>query len=251
MSAEITPTERRLIDEAIAAGRVRIIPKGESSFAGAWWDGNRLVSGDEKQSIRHGVNSFYDNRARADRLKEADRKPRKQRGRTMEQLRAEQKARLDEKVAKVRAFAVGKTAEEVCAFMGIQPDSAMHFCRTHNIPVPPRLSTREIDAKRRRDGLQAMDTSNRTILELAEIFGATPQVIYKDMQRYNLPYAPAAPIVQIRAETIQRRASVAELAVKNMSIRRMAIRLGVSQNTVANDLDALGLRQAIHRKVKA
>ena len=40
---ELTPTERHLIDEAVAAGRVRRIPPGVSAFALTWDEGRRSL----------------------------------------------------------------------------------------------------------------------------------------------------------------------------------------------------------------
>lgn len=46
----IDPTLRRLIDEAVAAGRVKVIPRGVSGFGHATWDGdkNQLVYADRR-----------------------------------------------------------------------------------------------------------------------------------------------------------------------------------------------------------
>lgn len=46
----LDPEARRLIDEAVAAGRVKVIPRGVSAFTPAMWDGdkNRLVGLDPR-----------------------------------------------------------------------------------------------------------------------------------------------------------------------------------------------------------
>lgn len=46
----LDPTLRRLIDEAVAAGRVKVIPRGVSGIGTARWDGekNQLVAADNR-----------------------------------------------------------------------------------------------------------------------------------------------------------------------------------------------------------
>lgn len=64
----MTPTERRLIDEAIAAGRVQHIPRGQSAFdpiAGMHWR--------NRDDYGHQLRAFQ----RGERLKKADRAAKK------------------------------------------------------------------------------------------------------------------------------------------------------------------------------
>ena len=80
MSSEITPTERRLIDEAIAAGRVQIIPTGNSAEIECIWNGRDLVSvaNLSRGAFTETTKARFNSWARARRLAAADRRAAKE-----------------------------------------------------------------------------------------------------------------------------------------------------------------------------
>ena len=70
MNAIITPEERRLIDEAIARGRVQHVPTGATTDIQYQWDGKQLVSLEpDKTSLKAQRRAEYANVQRAKAIK--------------------------------------------------------------------------------------------------------------------------------------------------------------------------------------
>lgn len=57
MSRAVSANDRALIDAAIAAGRVRRIPRGQSSFPLPVWNGSDLVYADGQNAMRRTINA--------------------------------------------------------------------------------------------------------------------------------------------------------------------------------------------------
>lgn len=273
----LSPIERQLIADALAAGRVTQVPRGVSGMPieGVSWRDR----GPEKMRMVKRAERLAKARAQeeapppaeaakpAPRVKAAPRvKPA-----LPNEPRVDKRIQAAEvRLAAARAFAQeGRTLKAMAKHLGMSEDYARRYCAKNGISVlPPIRSPERVAATAQRDAqIRELAAAGRSAREIAEALGTSRFAIYaraaaievklqgrsaRSVKVKPTPGAKKLAVLAQRAAAVDaRRVQVRDLVGEGLTAKEIATRLGVSVGLIWLDAREMGIKTAHgHRYAK-
>lgn len=216
----IRPEERALIDAAIAAGRVQVIPTGQTSFVLPVWNGQQLVSAEPEKQRAEMIRGMFAQRR--------------------QQPSAEQ---IDRRRAVALLHADGLSVAEMADRLGNDPATLRNDLRALDL-VPHRSAPKPRPAimphiQMRHDTLRIMAREGHPAESIAAALGFTVATIRSMARMLEQELPPSPPVSKVPAATLARRARVAALIAKGCSLKQIQADMAMSRSALHRDVYSL------------